>query len=65
MTQQLDLFPTALQLCRIDPEQNMQRFYRLSLQPDLFGGCSLIREWAVWDPGAGCAGMGLTAKDRP
>jgi len=26
MTQQLDLFPTAL-------------------QPDLFGGCSLIREW--------------------
>jgi len=45
MTQQLDLFPTALQLCRIDPELNMQRFYRLSLQPDLFGGCSLIREW--------------------
>jgi predicted DNA-binding WGR domain protein len=26
-------------------KQNMQRFYRLSLQPDLFGGCSLIREW--------------------
>jgi len=45
MTQQLDLFPTTLQLCRIDPEQNMQRFYRLSLQPDLFGGCSLVREW--------------------
>lgn len=45
MTQQLDLFPTALQLCRIDPERNMQRFYRLCLQPDLFGGCTLIREW--------------------
>ena len=45
MTQQLDLFPTALQLCRIDPQQNMQRFYRLCLQPDLFGGCTLIREW--------------------
>jgi len=23
----------------------MNRFYRLSLQPDLFGGCTLIREW--------------------
>lgn len=45
MTQQLDLFPTALQLCRIDPEQKMQRFYRMCLQPDLFGGCTLIREW--------------------
>lgn len=45
MTQQLDLFPTALQLCRIDAERNMQRFYRLCLQPDLFGGCTLIREW--------------------
>jgi len=45
MTTQLDLFPTALQLCRIDAEQNMQRFYRLCLQPDLFGGCTLIREW--------------------
>jgi len=45
MTQQLDLFPTSLQLCRIDPERNMQRFYRVSLQTDLFGGCTLIREW--------------------
>jgi len=23
----------------------MNRFYRLCLQPDLFGGCTLIREW--------------------
>lgn len=23
----------------------MARFYRLVLQPDLFGGCSLVREW--------------------
>lgn len=42
---QLELFPAALRLTRIDPEQNMRRFYRLALQPDLFGGCSLIREW--------------------
>jgi len=45
MVQQLDLFPTAAHFCRIDPEQNMSRYYRLCLQPDLFGGCTLIREW--------------------
>jgi predicted DNA-binding WGR domain protein len=32
-------------LHRIDPSRNMARFYRLVLQPDLFGGCSLVREW--------------------
>jgi predicted DNA-binding WGR domain protein len=42
---QLELFPTSLRLTRIDPAQNMRRFYRLALQPDLFGGCTLIREW--------------------
>lgn len=45
MDHQLDLFPPTAHLCRIDPERNMRRFYRLSLQPDLFGGCTLIREW--------------------
>lgn len=45
MTVQLELFPTSLRLTRIDPTQNMRRFYRLALQPDLFGGCTLIREW--------------------
>jgi len=44
MTHQLDLFPMALQLYRIEPDQNMRRFYRLCLQPDLFGGCTLIKE---------------------
>jgi len=42
---QLDLFPVAVHLRRIDPERNMHRFYRLGLQPDLFGGCTLVREW--------------------
>lgn len=42
---QLDLFPASLRLTRIDPARNMRRFYRLALQPDLFGGCTLIREW--------------------
>lgn len=42
---QLDLFPTTLHMTRIDPDQNMRRFYRMLLQPDLFGGCNLVREW--------------------
>ncbi|MEO4001829.1 WGR domain-containing protein [Mesorhizobium sp. CAU 1732] len=30
---------------RIDPEQNMRRFYSLVIQPTLFGDVSLIRNW--------------------
>lgn len=43
--QQLELFPETLRIERIDPEQNMRRFYRMRVQPDLFGGASLMREW--------------------
>lgn len=32
-------------LKRIDPAQNMRRFYSLTVQPTLFGGASLIRDW--------------------
>ena len=32
-------------LRRIDPAQNMRRFYCLTVQPTLFGGASLIRDW--------------------
>lgn len=35
----------AVTLRRIEPEENMRRFYRLDVQPDLFGGWSFIREW--------------------
>ena len=42
---QLDVFPTDVQLRRVDPARNMRRFYRMSIQPDLFGGASLVREW--------------------
>lgn len=52
MSAQLDLFawtppapPPAVVLRRVDPAQNMARFYRLDVQPDLFGGWSFIREW--------------------
>jgi predicted DNA-binding WGR domain protein len=36
---------TALNLRRIDPARNMSRFYRLDVQPDLFGGVLLVKEW--------------------
>ena len=42
---QLDLFPTCMHLERVDPARNMRRFYRMTIQRDLFGGASLIRVW--------------------
>lgn len=35
----------TVHLRRIDAEQNMRRFYRISMQPGLFGDVALIREW--------------------
>jgi len=32
-------------LTRIDPAQNMARFYALAVQPTLFGEWALVREW--------------------
>lgn len=32
-------------LFRVDPAINMDRFYLMSVQPDLFGGMRLVREW--------------------
>ena len=32
-------------LFRIDPTQNMRRFYSVSVQPNLFGGHSVMRNW--------------------
>jgi predicted DNA-binding WGR domain protein len=34
-----------IELRRIDPTQNMRRFYRLDIAPDLFGGFLLMRQW--------------------
>lgn len=42
---QLEVFPTDLRLRRVDPARNMRRFYGMAVQPDLFGGASLIRIW--------------------
>lgn len=34
-----------IHLRRVDPALNMRRFYVISIQPTLFGGASLIRNW--------------------
>jgi predicted DNA-binding WGR domain protein len=34
---------TAIILHRTDPAKNMRRFYRLDIQPDLFGGFLLMK----------------------
>ncbi|SJM30339.1 WGR domain-containing protein [Mesorhizobium delmotii] len=37
--------PGRVHLRRVDPTQNMRRFYVLAIQPTLFGGVSVIRSW--------------------
>jgi len=36
---------TTITLTRSDPARNMHRYYRLDVQPDLFGAWCCIREW--------------------
>lgn len=36
---------SAVTLYRTDPARNMARYYRLDVQPDLFGEHCLIRVW--------------------
>jgi len=36
---------SAIVLYRIDASKHMHRFYRLDVQPDLFGQWCLMREW--------------------
>jgi predicted DNA-binding WGR domain protein len=40
-----DLLQPCLHLKRVDPARNMRRFYRMRVEPDLFGGASLVRVW--------------------
>lgn len=42
---QLDIFPDKVRIERREPEHNRHRFYRMYVQPDLFGRCVLVREW--------------------
>jgi len=34
-----------IELRRLDPARNMFRFYLLAIEPDLFGGFRLLRQW--------------------
>jgi predicted DNA-binding WGR domain protein len=36
---------TAINLVRIDGDNNMARFYKIDVQPTLFGEWAVIREW--------------------
>jgi predicted DNA-binding WGR domain protein len=36
---------SAVHPTRIDPVRNMRRFYRLDVQPHLFGGFAVVKEW--------------------
>ena len=42
---QIEMFPTAVHLTRIEPEANAYRYYSLAVTPDLFGGYALARTW--------------------
>lgn len=49
---QLEVFPDQISLRRVDPSRNMNRYYRMVVHRDLFGGATLIREWGrVGSPG--------------
>jgi predicted DNA-binding WGR domain protein len=40
---------TAIMLTRIDNKRNMARFYKLDVQPTLFGEWAFVREWGRID----------------
>ena len=42
---QYDLFPEQAHLCCVDAGQGKRRFYRMTVQPTLFGEWVLLREW--------------------
>ncbi|MCV6584228.1 MAG: WGR domain-containing protein [Marinibacterium sp.] len=49
---QIEVFPDQVYLERTDAAQNMNRYYLMKVQRDLFGGAQLIREWGrIGSPG--------------
>jgi predicted DNA-binding WGR domain protein len=49
---------TAINLARIDAEKNIERFYKIDVQPTLFGEWAVVREW-------GRIGSGGTVRSTP
>lgn len=42
---QAEIFPSWIKLRRINKAERMNRFYLLTVQRDLFGGATLVKEW--------------------
>lgn len=42
---QSEVFPSRIKLLRVDRVRKMRRFYLMTVQRDLFGGATLVREW--------------------
>lgn len=63
-----------IHLTHVDPEQNMARFYDMSVQPTLFGETTVFRNWGrigtrgqsmmVTYPGANEAATAVTKLER-
>lgn len=50
--QQLEIFPDSVLLKRETPDENMRRFYLMTVQRDLFGRGALITEYGrIGHPG--------------
>lgn len=45
MAGQESIAPDAAYLVRHDAGRNLHRFYDLHIEPNLFGECSLVRQW--------------------
>ena len=41
----IQLGDAPIHLTHVDPEQNMARFYEMSVQPALFGEATVFRNW--------------------
>jgi predicted DNA-binding WGR domain protein len=73
---QLPLFPENASLCRIRPELNEWRYYRMEVWPDLFGRALLMRQWGrigtegrrrmdpYPDPGAAINALAVIARSK-
>ena len=44
---QIEMFPTSLCLHRDGAASGLRRFYLLTVQLDLWGGATLVREWSA------------------
>ena len=44
-TGQSEIFPSRIKLRRLDPVKKVRSFFLLTVQRDLFGGATLVREW--------------------